>query len=494
DMFDNCTDNVREQIIPVNLSVRDRTWLGISCPVQQRKRSFATISIRNLKEEPLVLENFTSFAKLLFLLDAAINAFALTSGFRFYFEYQKVINNIKCDKNDPTNHIQALGEQTSREESEGSYPGLFRVILAIVFFEDCQAIVIFDDCQVIVIFDDCQARRDVILRVVRSSQSLDRADPYLSLSPLKPISILPIQYRLPKEVQKMFPRCLSDKVCVLHGWFLLLFYKVEEEGSMSIGTIGFSRDKSSPISFTNIAGQIAGSIGVSIYMLHRTLCVAPSAHTGNHRHASDGARHMPAGDSTTVTIICETISGNESCAACAGSGSKRRKSILSVESSKAYGPPSEVLLKTTRILHHALVYCAGFENSLRFLDHHFGYENNEVENRESCQAQSTSAMSFHQAGVDSFFALVNLLDQCHFSEQNAMFKSALFLSRDTYRASLPSRWLLDFSEPDQGVPGKPRTLLVLLSESASRDGQSASIDLAEIQDRDVTMVTAPFDY
>ena len=86
----------------------------------------------------------------------------------------------------------------------------------------------------------------------------------------------------------------------------------------------------------------------------------------------------------------------------------------------------------------------------------------------------------------------NLLDQCHFSEQNAMFKSALFLSRDTYRASLPSRWLLDFSEPDQGVPGKPRTLLVLLSESASRDGQSASIGLAEIQDRDVTMVTAPF--
>ncbi|KYM80568.1 hypothetical protein ALC53_09120 [Atta colombica] len=97
---------------------------------------------------------------------------------------------------------------------------------------------------------------------------------YLSLSPLKPISILPIQYRLPKEVQKIFPRCLLDKVCV----------------------------------------------GVSIYTLHRTLCVAPSAHAGNHRHASDGARHMPAGDSTTVTIICETISGNESCTACAGSG------------------------------------------------------------------------------------------------------------------------------------------------------------------------------
>jgi len=70
---------------------------------------------------------------------------------------------------------------------------------------------------------------------------------------------------------------------------------------------------------------VPNPVGVSIYTLHRTLCVAPSAHAGNHRHASDGARHMPAGDSTTVTIICETISGNESCTACAGSGSETSK-------------------------------------------------------------------------------------------------------------------------------------------------------------------------
>lgn len=52
------------------------------------------------------------------------------------------------------------------------------------------------------------------------------------------------------------------------------------------------------------------------------------------------------------------------------------------------------------------------------------------------------------------------------SKITVAFKSALFLRGDAYRAPLPSRWLWDFSEPDRGVPGKPRTLLVLLFESA----------------------------
>lgn len=64
---------------------------------------------------------------------------------------------------------------------------------------------------------------------------------------------------------------------------------------------------------------------VYLHASQNIMCGSFLAHAGNHRHASNGARHMPAGDSTTVTIICETISGNESCTACAGSGSETSK-------------------------------------------------------------------------------------------------------------------------------------------------------------------------
>jgi hypothetical protein len=54
--------------------------------------------------------------------------------------------------------------------------------------------------------------------------------------------------------------------------------------------------------------------------------------------------------------------------------------------------------------------------------------------------------------------------------------------REMHRVPAP-RVVMRFSEKTgpPGVPEKPRTLLVLLLESASRDGQSASTGLAEIQ-------------
>lgn len=104
---------------------------------------------------------------------------------------------------------------------------------------------------------------------------------------------------------------------------------------------------------------------------------------------------MPTGDSITVTIICETIPDNEPSAACAGSGSERRRSLPPIKLSKTQDSRPT---PRTRILHCVDVMCVGFENSSGSLDHRFGYENNEAEKRGSCQTQSTSAMSFHQAG------------------------------------------------------------------------------------------------
>lgn len=92
--------------------------------------------------------------------------------------------------------------------------------------------------------------------------------------------------------------------------------------------------ESSAVSLTKIAGQIAGSIGVPIVHASQNI-VRLLPHTQAIIDTLlERARHMPAGDSITVTIICETIPDNEPSAACVGSGSECRRSLPPIKLSK----------------------------------------------------------------------------------------------------------------------------------------------------------------